>query len=236
MVLPRNRNGEPPRYRPTLLDRLGPDGINRVKLLPAAGASAVIAAIAGAYVGARQGWPVAVIIPVVLLVAAAVAALSWLAAIKFVDAAGAGFGAFIAPTGASTPAAPDYSYQDALVMRGKVASALESYEAIIAASPGIVDARLRAADLYARAGGNPQRACDLFREVQRIPGVPAADDLYASNRLVDLYAGPLRQPGRAIVELRRIEKRYPRSPAAAHAPRAIAALKARVAGLDERER
>jgi hypothetical protein len=233
--LPRNGGSEPPRYRPTLLDRLGPEGINRVEVLPAAGAAFVIAAIVGFYALAPLGWRVAVMVTVVLIGASAIAAVAWLAAIKVVDAAGAGFGAFIAPTGGSTPAPPDYSYQDALVMRGKVESALESYEAIIVASPEIVDARLRAADLYAREGGNPQRASDLFREVQRIPGVSAADDLYASNRLVDLYAGPLRQPGRAIVELRRIEKRYPRSPAAAHAPRAIAALKTRSAAADERE-
>lgn len=235
MSLPRNGGGDPPRYRPTLLDRLGPDGITRLKALPAAGASAVIAMVAGAYVATRQGWPVAVIVPVVLLLALAVGALAWRVVIKLADAAGAGFGAFIAPSGASTPGAPDYSYQDALVMRGDVVGALASYESIIAATPGIVDARIRAADLYAGQGGNPQRAADLFREVQRMPNVLAADDLYASNRLVDLYSGPLRQPGRAIVELRRIEKRYPRSPAAAHAPRAIAALKARSAAREEPE-
>jgi hypothetical protein len=235
LTLPRNGGREPPRYRPTLLDRLGPDGINRVRVLPAAGACAVIAMFAGAYVGARQGWPVAVIVPGVLVLAVTVGALAWLITIKLVDAAGAGIGAFIAPSGGSTPATPDYSYQDALVMRGDVGGALESYESIIAATPGIVDARIRAADLYAKEGANPQRAADLFREVQRMPNVVPGDDLYASNRLVDLYAGPLRQPGRAIVELRRIERRYPRSPAAAHAPRAIAALKARSAAREERE-
>jgi hypothetical protein len=235
VALPRNGSEEPPRYRPTLLDRLGPEGINRVKVLPAAGAAFVIAVIAGFYSLARLGWPVAVVISLVLLGASVIAALTWLAVIKLVDAAGEGLGAFIAPSGASTPAVPDYSYQDALVMRGKVATALESYEAIIAAAPGIVDARLRAADVYARHGGNPQRAAELFREVQRIPGASAADDLYASNRLVDLYVGPLRQPGRAIVELRRITQRHPASAAASHAERAIAELKARSVKRDELE-
>jgi hypothetical protein len=235
VALPRNGGGKPPRYRPTLIDRLGPAGINRVKVLPAAGAAFVIAALAGFYALARLGWPIAALLTVVLLAASAVGALTWLAAVKLVDAAGEGFGAFIAPSGASTPAAPDYSYQDALVVRGQVASALESYESIIAASPGIVDARLRLADLYARQGGNPQRAADLFREVQRLPGVSAGDELYASNRLVDLYSGPLRQPGRAIVELRRITQRHPRSAAAAHADRAIADLKGRLLNRDDVE-
>jgi hypothetical protein len=234
-MLPRNGD-EPPPYRPTLLDRFGPEGINRVKLLPAAGAAGIIAAFAGSYLLARLRWPAALIVPVVLLLAFAVGALAWLAAVKLLDAAGAGFGAFIAPSGATTPAVADYSYQDALVMQGNVAGALESYESIIAATPNIVHARIRAADLYARQGKNPQRAVTLFREVQRIPNVSPTDDLYASNRLVDLHSGPLRQPGRAIVELRRIQERYPRSPAAAHAPQAIAALKAQVAALNkERE-
>jgi tetratricopeptide repeat protein len=231
--MPRNGGGEPPPYRPTLLDRLGPDGINRVRVFPAAGAAFLIAALAGFYLVASLGWPVAVVITVVLLGASVVAVLAWLTVIKIVDGAGAGLGAFIAPSGASTPAVPDFSYHDSLVMRGKVASALEAYESIIAAGRGVVDARLRAADLYARQGGNPQRAVELFREVQRIPGVSAADDLYASNRLVDLYVGPLRQPGRAIVELRRITQRHPRSAAAAHAGRAIAELKAEAAKRGE---
>ena len=228
----RNRGGDPPRYRPTLLDRLGPDGIRRLKVLPAAGAAFAIALLAGGLVAGQQGWSPAVAVPVVLLAAAAFATLASVAVLKLADAAGEGFGAFIMPSGASTPRAPDYSYQDALVMRGDVHGALESYESIIGATPGIVDARIRAADLYAGQGGNPQRAVDLFREVQRIPGVSPADDLYASNRLVDLFSGPLRQPGRAIVELRRIQQRYPRSPAAAHAPRVIAELKARAAALN----
>lgn len=231
---PRN-GGEPPRYRPTLLDRFGPEGINRVRVLPAAGAAFVIGALAGFYTLGRLDWPVALVISVVLLMASVIAALTWFAVLKFVDLAGEGLDKFIAPSGSSTPAVPDYSYQDTLVMRGKVASALESYEAIIAASPGIVDARLKAADLYAREGANPQRAAELFREVQRMPGVPAADDLYASNRLVDLYLGALRQPGRAIVELRRITQRHPRSAAAAHAERAIAELKAESAERTERD-
>ncbi|HKG92203.1 MAG TPA: hypothetical protein VKA84_09940, partial [Gemmatimonadaceae bacterium] len=65
----------------------------------------------------------------------------------------------------------------------------------------------------------------LFREVQSIPGVPAQRDLYASNRLVDLYRGPLGDEGRALVELRRLAERHPKSPEAAYAREAIAKMK-----------
>ena len=47
----------------------------------------------------------------------------------------------------------------------------------------------------------------------------------ATNKLVDLYLGPLKDPGRALVELRRLADRYPGSTAAKHAKMAIANLK-----------
>jgi hypothetical protein len=229
----RNGGGDPPRYRPTLLDRLGPDGIRRLKVLPAAGAGATIALLAAGFAAHQRGWPLAVTIVVMVLAAAAAGALASIAALKFGDLAGEGVRAFVMPSGASTPRAPDYSREDTLVKRGDIAGALESYEAIISENPGVVDARLRAADLYARQGANAHRAVELFREVQRLPGASPAEDLYASNRLVDLFSGPLRQPGRAIVELRRIQQRHPRSVAAVHAPRAIAELKERAAALNK---
>jgi hypothetical protein len=53
-------------------------------------------------------------------------------------------------------------------------------------------------------------------------------DIYVSNKLADLFLGPLKQPGRALVEFRRLAERYPGSTAAEHAKLAIANLKADV--------
>lgn len=133
----------------------------------------------------------------------------------------------VMPSGATTPSRADYSREDALVMQRDVLGALDSYEARLAADPFLVAARLRAADLYAREGNDPGRAAVLFRDVQCIPGVAPADDLYASHRLVDLYDGPLGNTGRAIVELRRIVDRYAGTRAAEEAQRGMATLKAR---------
>lgn len=133
----------------------------------------------------------------------------------------------VLPTGARTPSQADYSREDALLMQRDVQGALKSFEAKIAADPLLASARLRAADLYAREGNDPGRAEVLFREVQRIAGVSAADELYASNRLVDLYEGPLKNTGRAMVELRRIIDRYAGSRPAEDARRGLATLKAR---------
>ena len=77
-------------------------------------------------------------------------------------------------------------------------------------------------------GGSPERAAALFREVQRAEGVTPAQDIYVSNRLIDLLLGPLDQPRRALVELRRIADRYPSSNAAMHARTAIVTIKHRL--------
>jgi len=59
--------------------------------------------------------------------------------------------------------------------------------------------------------------------------LPAGQDIYATNRLVDLLTGPLRDPGRAAVELRRLIERHPESTAATHARAALARIKQRIA-------
>ena len=135
---------------------------------------------------------------------------------------------FVQPSGDSTPYEQTFSYQEAMIMRGKITEALESFEAIIAEQPGLVAPRLRAAEHYARGNRNPTRAAELFREVRAIPDVPVRDAIYSSSRLVDLYDGPLADPGRALVELRRIIELYPGSAVATHARAALPALKQRM--------
>jgi hypothetical protein len=87
---------------------------------------------------------------------------------------------------------------------------------------------VRAAELYDRERGNPARAAELFREAQRIEACSVGEHVYIAHRLVDLYTGPLDQPGRALVELRRLIERFPAHPAADQARHALAALKTRL--------
>jgi hypothetical protein len=130
--------------------------------------------------------------------------------------------------GSSTPYKEQYSYQQALVMRGQLDDALESFEAVIAEKLDAVDPRIRAAELYSREKRNHARAAELFREVQRIATIAPGEDVYVTNRLVDLLTGPLADPGRALTELRRLVDRYPKSAGAVHARSALATLKARL--------
>ena len=112
-------------------------------------------------------------------------------------------------------------------MRGQIDDALASFEAILQGNPGAVRPRVRAAELYAREKGNHVRAAQLLTEVQHIEAAGTGDFVYATHRLVDLYTGPLNEPGRAMVELRRLIERLPGTPAADQAREALATLKAR---------
>jgi hypothetical protein len=217
-------------YKRTLFDRLGPDAANIIRAVSYG--LMVFALTVPMYATAAQkhqpplgGWTFIWVIGYSLVTAtfasgfglgvAHIAANAWKR---------------VAVDGSSTPYKEQYSYEQALVMRGDVDGALESYEAVIAERPDAVDPRIRGAELYSRERKNHVRAAELFRQVQRIPTVTAGEDVYATNRLVDLLTGPLADPGRALVELRRLVDQYPSSPAAAHARDVIAALKPRVHG------
>jgi tetratricopeptide (TPR) repeat protein len=163
-------------------------------------------------------------IPIIGIVAGLGAGgLGWL-----LGAAAGGFWSRFMVNGTSTPYVEQYSYQQALVMKGEVDEALASFEDIIANKPEAVSPRIKAAELYVSERKNHQRAADLFREVQRLPSITAGEYVYATNRLVDLLLGPLADPGRALVELRRLIDRHPTSGAAVHARSTLAELKARM--------
>ena len=129
--------------------------------------------------------------------------------------------------GSTTPYEEQYSHEQSLVMRGQIDDALASFESILQGNPDAVKPRVRAAELYAREKGDHLRAAQLLAEVQRIKTAAVGDFVYATHRLVDLYTGPLNEPGRAMVELRRLIEKIPGTPAAEQARDALATLKAR---------
>jgi hypothetical protein len=121
--------------------------------------------------------------------------------------------------------AAGYSHIEALEAKGDVTGALTAWETVIRDAPDAIAARVHAADLYAGKGSNPSRAATLFRVVQAHPTAPSEVQRYASQRLVDLYLGPLNDQGRALVELRKIADRWAGTPEADGARRAIAQIK-----------
>jgi hypothetical protein len=215
-------------YKTTFLDRHGPDSALVLRALgPAAMAGGLSLAMFG-LAGTKLGLSGPALIAFTLVGAFTLSGAAVLAAIK----AGRGAGAVmrhVIEGGSSTPYEEQFSQEQALVMQRDYAAALALYEQRIAASPADPRARIAAADLYATQGANPARAAALYREVQRMPALGSGHDVYVSNRLADLYLGPLGAPGRALVELRRLVDRYPGSAVADHARAALATLKADVA-------
>jgi len=212
-------------YKVTFLDRLGPAGMVRVQAfkygLTAFGAGLLMCAVVADQKLGLTGWRFILFTLVGSLTLAAIAVF-----VGLMSAEGAGAVASRVYMGAdSTPYEDKFSQEDALVMQRDYAAALALFEQRITASQQDPRARIAAADLYRTHGENPKRAAELYREVQRIPDIGSGSDIYVTNKLVDLYLGPLKEPGRALVELRRLADRYPSSTAAKHAVMAIANLK-----------
>lgn len=226
----------PPRpYRVTFLDRLGIQGVVRINLLQwgltAFGLFTALFVTAAAKLdeGIPLGWKL------VWVFACTCGATAIVTLVGLTTSEGAGRSwTFLMVDGAGSPYEEQFSREQALVMQGRVEDALHLLEERIAADPRAIAPRLRAAELHAREAHNPGRAAELFREVQRMPAVDPPTEVQATMRLVDLYLGPLDQPGRALVELRRLVDRHPRSAAASHAREAIARLKADGAATDPR--
>jgi hypothetical protein len=129
----------------------------------------------------------------------------------------------VLPTGASTPYAHAFSLQDTLVAEGNPGAALELYEAHLTSYPDDIEAHSRAAELYFTTG-NGARAAAVFVALRRIRGLAQSRELYATQRLVDVYQS-LGDHGRVLVELRRLVERFPSTVEASHARDAIARLK-----------
>jgi hypothetical protein len=145
-------------------------------------------------------------------------------------AGGRGLLAFLLPSGEAVRPGYAHSREQAMAARGDVAGAIGEYERRLAYHPGDVGARLRLAELYARRG-DADHAAELLRALRRLPDVTAEQDVAASNRLIDLYVGPLGEPGRAMVELRRLAECYPATRMGAEAREALARMKAATAAV-----
>ena len=167
-----------------------------------------------------KGW---MQIPMVVGVGAVGAFASVRGGLAFSNAAGQFIARFIAPSGSTTPYEYTFSYQQALAAKGDVAGALASYEAYLREAPDSIEAYVQAAELCAK-NANPARAIELFRALRNVPSVTGARDIYASQRLIDLYRAG-NDEGRALVELRRLVERYPGTDTAARAREALTALK-----------
>jgi hypothetical protein len=212
-------------YKVTFLDRLGPEGVNRLQAAKYGvitfGAGVMLFGVLGSQRLGLSGWR---LILFTLVGGFTLSAIAIYAGVIMGNAAGA-VATRVYMGGDSTPYEEQFSQAEALVMQRNFAGALALYEEWITQAPNEPRVRIAAADLYGTHGQNPARAAELYREVQGIPNVPAGHDVYVTNKLADLYLGPLNLPGRALVEFRRLADRYAGTRAADHAKMAIANLK-----------
>ncbi|MBA2687345.1 MAG: hypothetical protein H0U64_04520 [Gemmatimonadaceae bacterium] len=213
-----------PAYRRTFFDRLGPDAPALVRSVVFALTMSPLGAVGGAALGAKLGLEKSTVVLMAIVGAFLAAALIFFVIRVIPYASGAAMQATLMPSGNTTPYETDYSYEMALVIKGDVKGALDSFEEEIAASPVDSSVRLKAAETYVTQG-NYSRARDLYREVQRIPGVERRDDVFASYRLIDLYRERLMEPGKSLPEFRRLIERYPSSQIETQAREALAKLK-----------
>lgn len=208
----------------TLFDREGPDAALRMRVLTygfmAGGVSLPIVA-AFAYKLNIRGLPfIAFMIVVPTVVGVIVRTMMW----RIMNGSEAVVRVML-EGGSSTPYTEQYSYQQTLVMQGRLNEALESYEAMIAEPNSPPDVRIRAAELYVREAKNHKRAAELLHEVIRHPGCTPGEEVYAANRLADLFSNHLGEPGKALVQLRRLADRYAGTPTGERARESIRVLK-----------
>jgi hypothetical protein len=127
------------------------------------------------------------------------------------------------PSGRSTPSAPNYSAAQALAVRGDLEGALSAYRLAMTVNPRDAEPRIQAAEMFFRSD-TPGRAVPLFLEARRLaPG----RDLYVTQRLIDLYLGPLGSDVRAMVELKHLVDCFPGTREAEAAQKLYEDLKAK---------
>ena len=123
-----------------------------------------------------------------------------------------------------------YSAVETLVARGHVAEAAEAYRERAQQPADRVEATIRRAALLAGPLAQPETALVELQALREHP-LPAEADLRVGVALVDVYERRMSDPGRAMVELRRLIDLYPDRRATLRLRRELAMLKGRPSNL-----
>jgi hypothetical protein len=117
-----------------------------------------------------------------------------------------------------------YSGIETLAVRGHLQAAAEAYAERARNLDERVEATLRRAALLAGPLAEPETAAVEVEGLRSHP-LSGRDDFRVGLALVDLYDHHLNDPGRAMVELRRLIDRYPTASGARRLRAALSALK-----------
>jgi len=129
------------------------------------------------------------------------------------------------PSGSSTPYKAGFSRAETLVQQGQYDAAIEAYQAVIGATPGVPEPYLRIARIYRKELRKPDDAAYWYRKVRREAHLTMSQDLAISRELVELILASDNRE-RAIPELARIVDKFPDTPEQAWAEGLLAELKA----------
>lgn len=199
--------------------------------LPERIAGAVYGVVLGILLGGPLGWFLKLrgswLLLFVLLSAWVIGTALRRMSMTIVEGTANAFLRLVWPSGNSTPYEKTYSAEQAMAARGDYEGALVSYGAAMRLNPTDPKPRFLAAEMLYRSPA-PEKAAALFAEARRLSGDNRAGELYATQRLIDLYLGPLRNDVRALVELRRLVERFPGTPEAAAARGVLLEMKATV--------
>jgi hypothetical protein len=134
-----------------------------------------------------------------------------------------GFMYLIWPSGSSTPYEHSYSSEQALAARGDEAGALAAYDAAMRLRPMDPEPRFQVAEMLLRSS-RPERAARYFTQARRLSPNNRSRELYATQRLIDLYWGKLQDYPRARAELRQLITRFPGTREASSAQKLLDSL------------
>lgn len=107
------------------------------------------------------------------------------------------------------PTAIPTSGAEALFTQGDLDGSIAAFDALREKYGTTADLLRTEADLHLGRDGRPERARELLIRLRQLPGVTRGDELFATQRLIDLYFGPLRDGARALSEMRRLVERFP---------------------------
>jgi thioredoxin-like negative regulator of GroEL len=141
---------------------------------------------------------------------------------------------FVWPSGYSTPYEPTYSSEQALAARGDQAGALAAYDAAMRLRPMDPEPRFQVAELLLNSP-TPEKAARYLIQARRLSHNNRGRELYATQRLIDLYWGKLHDHPRARAELRRLIARFPGTREAAASQKLLDTLSQELPGNEEKQ-
>jgi hypothetical protein len=142
-----------------------------------------------------------------------------------IEPVGDAIGRILVPAGGSTPSVAQHSNIEAMEARGRFAEAAEAYRHVMASDPTDLVACEKLGQLALRQLKDYPLAITAYREAEK--RVDDSRRKFGFGMLVaGIYRENLKDYGKAMVELRRIQSRYPDAPNHARLSAEIDALKA----------